>query len=118
MHRNLRHPTGSGRPKNTTQERKMTQKAMTKTQLVAALAEEMGADKKTAAAALDAVSVIVLREVVAGGSVTLPGVGKVQCRERAERQVRNPATGETMTKAADKAVKITIAKTLKDAVNG
>ncbi len=96
----------------------MTSKAMTKTQLVAAMAEEMGADKKTATAALDAVSAIVMREVAAGGSVTLPGVGKILCRARAERQVRNPATGETMMKPADKAVKVTIAKTLKDAVNG
>lgn len=95
----------------------MTTKPMTKTQLVAALAEEMGADKKTAAAALDAVSAIVLREVAAGGAVTLPNIGKIMCRARPERQVRNPATGETMTKAADKAVKVTIAKALKDAVN-
>ncbi|MCC5992428.1 MAG: HU family DNA-binding protein [Rhodobacteraceae bacterium] len=95
----------------------MTTKPMTKTQLVAALAEEMGADKKTATAALDAVSAIVLREVAAGGAVTLPNIGKVMCRARPERQVRNPATGETMTKPADKAVKVTIAKALKDAVN-
>ena len=42
---------------------------------------------------------VVAREVAAGGAVTLPGLGKVVCRERPERQVRNPATGETVTKA-------------------
>ena len=68
-------------------------KPMTKTQLVAALAEEMGADKKTASSALDAIAAVVTREVAAGGAVTLPGIGKVQCRARPERQVRNPATG-------------------------
>lgn len=93
-------------------------KPMTKTQLVAALAEEMGADKKTANAALDAISAIVTREVAAGGAVTVPGIGKVFCRARPERQVRNPATGEQITKPADKAVKVTIAKALKDSVNG
>ena len=93
-------------------------KPMTKTQLVAALAEEMGSDKKTASAALDAIATVVAREVAAGGSVTLPGVGKVVCRARPERQVRNPATGETMTKPADKVVKVSIAKALKDSVNG
>lgn len=93
-------------------------KPMTKTQLVAALAEEMGSDKKTAAGALDAVTAIITREVSAGGAVTLPGIGKIACRARPERQVRNPATGETMTKPADKAVKMTIAKALKDSVNG
>ncbi|WP_323007291.1 HU family DNA-binding protein [Pseudorhodobacter sp.] len=92
-------------------------KPMTKTQLIAALAEEMGADKKTATAALDAVATLVTREVAAGGAITLPGLGKMACRARPERQVRNPATGETMTKAADKQVKFTIAKALKDSVN-
>ena len=93
-------------------------KPMTKTQLVAALAEEMGSEKKIASAALDAIATVVAREVAAGGSVTLPGVGKVVCRARPERQVRNPATGETMTKPADKVVKVSIAKALKDSVNG
>lgn len=92
-------------------------KPMTKTQLVAALAAEMGADKKTATAALDAIATVVTREVAAGGAVNLPGVGKVSCRARPERQVRNPATGETMTKAADKQVKVAVAKALKDSVN-
>lgn len=96
----------------------MTVKPMTKTQLVATLADEMGGDKKTATAALDAIAAIVTREVSGGGAVTLPGIGKVMCRERPERQVRNPATGETMTKPADKQVKVTIAKALKDSVNG
>ncbi len=95
----------------------MSTKPMTKTQLVATLSEEMGADKKTATAALDAIAAIITREVAAGGAVTLPGLGKVVCRERPERQVRNPATGETMTKPADKQVKFTIAKALKDSVN-
>lgn len=93
-------------------------KPMTKTQLVAALAEAMGSDKKTASSALDAVAAVVSREVANGGTVTLPGLGKVACRARPERQVRNPATGDVMTKAADKQVKFTIAKSLKDSVNG
>lgn len=93
-------------------------KPMTKTQLVAALAEEMGADKKTASSALDAIATVVTREVASGGAVTLPGIGKVQCRARPERQVRNPATGEAMTKPADKVVKVAIAKALKESVNG
>ncbi|MYM55217.1 HU family DNA-binding protein [Thalassovita mangrovi] len=92
-------------------------KPMTKTQLVAALAEEMGAEKKTATAALDAIVSIITKEVSAGGAVTLPGVGKIYCRERPERMVRNPATGEQIKKEADKVVKMTIAKALKDSVN-
>jgi DNA-binding protein HU-beta len=93
-------------------------KPMTKTQLVAAVADAMGADRKVASAALDAIAEVVAREVTAGGTVTLPGLGKMACRARPERTVRNPATGETMTKGADKQVKFAIAKSLKDSVNG
>ncbi len=92
-------------------------KPMTKTQLVAALAEEMGSDKKSATGALDAIVSVITREVSGGGAVTLPGVGKIYCRERPERMVRNPATGEQIHKEADKVVKMTIAKALKDSVN-
>lgn len=92
-------------------------KPMTKTQLVAALAEEMNTDKKSAGAALESVVAIITREVSAGGAVTLPGVGKIYCRERPARMVRNPQTGEQMPKDADKVVKMTIAKALKDSVN-
>ncbi|MEM9755022.1 MAG: HU family DNA-binding protein [Pseudomonadota bacterium] len=96
----------------------MAQKPMTKTQLVSALADEMGSDKKTAGAALDAISSIITKEVAGGGAVTVPGVGKVYCRERPARMVRNPATGAQIQKAADRQVKVTIAKALKDSVNG
>jgi|TARA_R110000787_G_scaffold185579_3_gene297242 DNA-binding protein HU-beta len=96
----------------------MATKPMTKAALVAALAEKTGMDKKSAGAALDAVTAIITEEVSGGGAVTLPGVGKIYCRERPERMVRNPATGEQMKKDADKVVKMTIAKALKDSVNG
>ena len=89
-------------------------KPMTKTQLVAALAEEMGTDKKSAGAALEAVCALITKEVSGGGAVTLPGVGKIYCRERPERMVRNPATGEQFKKAPDNNAKTTKATTLKD----
>lgn len=92
-------------------------KPMTKAELVAALAEATGADKKTAAAHLDALCDVITREVSAGGVVTLPGVGKLSSRTRPERMVRNPATGEQFKKEADKALKMTFAKALKDSVN-
>ena len=92
-------------------------KPLTKTQLVAALADEMESDKKSATAALDAIVSVITKEVSGGGAVTLPGVGKIYCRERPARMVRNPATGEQIHKDADKVVKMTIAKALKDSVN-
>ncbi len=92
-------------------------KPMTKTQLVAAMAEALGSDKKSAAAALGAITGIITSEVSAGGAVTLPGVGKIYCRDRPARMVRNPATGEQIHKNADRVVKMTIAKALKEGVN-
>ena len=95
----------------------MAQKPMTKSQLVTALAEKTGSDKKSAGAALDALVDIVSDEVAAGGAVTLPGLGKFYCRARPARTVRNPATGAQMQKPADRVAKVTIAKALKDRVN-
>ena len=95
----------------------MTQKPMTKTQLVAAIAESASLDKATANRALEALTEIVTKEVADGGAVTLPGLGKFACRARPQRQVRNPSTGEQMTKPADRVAKVTIAKQLKDVIN-
>jgi len=95
----------------------MTQKPMTKTQLVAAIAETASVDKATANRALEALTSIVTNEVANGGAVTLPGLGKFACRSRAERMVRNPSTGEQMMKPADRVAKVTIAKQLKDVIN-
>ena len=95
----------------------MAQKPMTKSQLIATLAESPGSDKKSAGASLEALCALITSEVSGGGAVTLPGVGKIYCRARPARMVRNPATGEQMHKDADKVVKMTIAKALKDSVN-
>ena len=92
-------------------------KPLTKTQLVSALADAMDSDKKSAGAALDAIVDVITKEVSGGGAVTLPGVGKIYCRQRPARMVRNPATGEQIHKEADKVVKMTIAKALKESVN-
>lgn len=95
----------------------MTTKPMTKTQLVAALADATGSDKASANRSLEALTEIVSNTVANGGAVTLPGLGKFMCRDRPKRMVRNPATGEQFEKEADRVVKVTIAKALKDVIN-
>ena len=95
----------------------MAQKPMTKTQLVAALAEKLDSDKASVNRMLEALTDVVTSEVASGGAVTLPGLGKFACRERPARMVRNPATGEQMHKDADRVAKVTIAKALKDVIN-
>ncbi len=95
----------------------MSQKPMTKSQLVSAMSEATGSDKKSVNEYLGALTDIITKEVAAGGAVTLPGLGKFSCRARPDRMVRNPATGEQMHKAADRVAKVTIAKALKDVIN-
>ena len=95
----------------------MAQKPMTKAQLVSTLADKTESDKASVNRMLDALTDIVTSEVANGGAVTLPGLGKFYCRDRPARMVRNPATGEQMQKEADRTVKVTPAKALKDAIN-
>ena len=92
--------------------------SMTKMELVMSIAKEMGCDKKSAGEALDGVANTVIKEVLAGNAVTIPGIGKISTRDRPARMVRNPATGAQMKKEADKAIKLTVAKAFKDRVNG
>jgi DNA-binding protein HU-beta len=65
-----------------------------KAQLVEALAERLGGDKKTAAVAVESTVDIILRAVSKGEKVAVTGFGVFEKRERAARMARNPATGE------------------------
>lgn len=88
-----------------------------KADLVLALAEATSVDKKSVTAVLDSLTDVITNELKRGNAVPLAGLGKFAVRDRAARTVRNPSTGETKLAPADKAVKVTIAKALKDAVN-
>lgn len=65
---------------------------MNKAQLVDALTERLG-DRRTAAAAVDAMVDVIVDTVGAGDSVTLTGFGVFEPRRRAPRTARNPRTG-------------------------
>ena len=90
---------------------------MTKTELIAAMAESAELTKKDSDKALSAFISIVTKELKDGNKVALPGFGTFETSERAEREGRNPQTGETMKIAACKAPKFKAGKTLKDAIN-
>lgn len=89
---------------------------MNKTELVAALAEKMELTKKDAEKALFALTDIVTEVLVKGEKVAITGFGTFEVANRAEREGRNPKTGEPMTIAATKAPKFKASKLLKDAV--
>ena len=52
----------------------------------------------------------------AGDKIQLVGFGTFEVRERAEKQARNPRTGETMTVPASKVPTFKAGKALKDAI--
>jgi DNA-binding protein HU-beta len=89
-------------------------KAMTKAQLVAALAEKAGISKKQANDALTELKDLAYKEAKLG--FTIPGVGKLVVAARKARTGRNPATGEAIKIPAKKVLKFRIAKAAKDAI--
>lgn len=90
---------------------------MNKTELVAAIAEQTQLSRKDAEAALKAFVDVVSEELKKGEKVQLVGFGTFEVSERAAREGRNPATGETMTIKASKSPKFKAGKALKDMVN-
>lgn len=89
---------------------------MNKVELISAMAEKAEISKKDAEKALNAFTNIVADTLVDGDKVSITGFGTFEVVERAERQGRNPATGEAMTIAASKSPKFKAGKALKDAV--
>ena len=89
---------------------------MNKTELIAAMAEKAEISKKDAEKALTAFTNVVADALVDNDKVAITGFGTFEVVERAERQGRNPATGETITIAASKSPKFKTGKALKDAV--
>jgi len=83
-------------------------------ELVGALAEKTGTTKAQAKAFLDAHAELLVEELKNSGSVQVAGIGKLKLGDRAERQGRNPATGEAITIKAAKTVKFSGGKGFKD----
>ncbi len=90
---------------------------MTKNELVAKVAEATGLKKKDAEAAVAAALNAVADALAAGEKVQLAGFGSFEVKARAEREGRNPFTGEAMTIAASKRATFSAAKALKDKLN-
>ena len=89
---------------------------MNKTELISAMSENANMTKVDAEKALKAFIDTVTEELKNGGKVQLVGFGTFEVAERAERQGRNPKTGETITIPASKSPKFKASKALKDIV--
>lgn len=91
-------------------------KAMTKSAIVAGIAEAAGITKKQADAAIEALVKMAYKNAKVG--FTVPGLGKLVLVNRKARMGRNPATGEAIKIAAKRVVKFRIGKAAKDAILG
>lgn len=89
---------------------------MTKSQIIAALAEKFGKTKKEISEMIEALVTMAYQETKKNGEFTIPGLGKIQKKARAARMGRNPATGEQISIPARTVVKFRIAKAAKEAI--
>jgi DNA-binding protein HU-beta len=89
--------------------------AISRSDLVAALAEKADTSKTDADAVLSAFSDILIDAVGKGEKVTIPGIIAVERVARAARTGRNPSTGETTQIPAGHGVKVSAGSRLKAA---
>jgi DNA-binding protein HU-beta len=91
-------------------------KALSKSQVAAAIADKNGITKRQAAEILDSIAELAYKN--AKNTFTLPGLGKLVLVNRKARVGRNPATGEQINIPAKRVVKFRVAKAAKDAILG
>lgn len=90
--------------------------SLTKSQIIDALAEKTGVEKKAAEAMLDCLAQLAYEN--AKDEFTVPGIGKLIVVDQKARTARNPKTGATIQIPAKKALKFRVAKAAKDAILG
>lgn len=91
---------------------------MNRRELVAAIAEHKGVDRKVVDEVLAGFTDVVLATVAKGDPVAITGFAKFAKVESAARTGRNPATGETIQIPARTKARITPLKGFKDVVMG
>jgi DNA-binding protein HU-beta len=91
---------------------------MTKKELIDALAAKTDSSGAAADRAVSALVEIISDTLKKGDSLTLPGFGTFEVRERAARTGRNPRTGEELKIAASRVAAFKPGVALKAAVNG
>jgi len=89
---------------------------MTKTQLVRTVAEKVGTNNKTAAAFLETLAEVAVKETKKSGLFVLPGLGRLKKSQRKARMGRNPQTGEPIKIPAKTVAKFYLAKAVRDSI--
>ena len=90
---------------------------MNKTDLINVVAAEASLTKKDAEAAVNATLAAIANALKDGDKVQLLGFGTFEVKAVAEREGRNPKTGETIKIPASRKASFTASKLLKDQLN-
>lgn len=90
--------------------------AVSKGELVDAIAARAGVSKKMAGTVLSSALDVIVESVANGDKVSLVGFGTFDSKERAAREGRNPKTGEKMQIQASTVPTFSFGKGFKDAV--
>jgi DNA-binding protein HU-beta len=93
-----------------------TEKTMTKSEIIAELAENNGMAKAQVVTFLNSLCELAYREAKKNSKFLLPGFGYLKVVKRAARMGRNPATGESIKIPAKKSAKFVLVKACKEAI--
>lgn len=91
-------------------------KRMTQAEVINHFAERFEIKRPQAKEMLDELATLAATEVKTNGEFNLPGFGKLVLANRAAREGRNPATGETINIPAKTTLKFRLGKAMKEAV--
>lgn len=90
---------------------------MTKSELIAAVAEKANLSRNEASGAVEAAFDVIASTLQKGEEVKIAGFGNFKVTARAEREGRDPRTGLPVKIPASKRPKFSPGKALKDACN-
>lgn len=90
---------------------------MNRTELITEMSQKTGITKKDTEASLVAFIDVIMETLANGDRVGLVGFGSFEVSERAAREGRNPATGETIHLPSSKTPRFKAGKAFKDMLN-
>lgn len=90
---------------------------MNKSELIDAVSDSVCVSKAATGRALEAVIELITDELSKNEQVTLPGFGVFSVKNKAERSVKNPRTGEVLCVKANRAPSFKPGKTFKNVLN-
>ena len=95
----------------------MSKTQINKTQLIDAVAKESNIKKRDVETVVENLINIIVDSVAKGEKVQITGFGSFERKERGERTIKNPRTGEPMQVAPSKSPSFSAGSVFKEKVN-